>query len=348
MSADEAASAIRPPTFARDVMTRTVVTVKPDTTIRAVALALYDHNISAVPVVTEDGTPIGMVSEGDLIGRPDRERVERREWWLALLAGRQTLDDPFQARLRPSGRTAADVMAAPLVTVTEDTGLDEVARLLIIFHIKRVPVLRDGRLVGIVSRADLVRVVGSGGLRGSAQEAARPRGFLYDLLSEFGHPASRPAVATTGVASAKAAETRLSADDFRHLVADFHNGETEHHEQARRAAAERRRERAKELIEHHMSDPVWRELLHHARVAAEHGEKEHLLLQFPSQLCLDSGRSINVAEARWPASLRGEPAEIYLRWERELRPHGFGLSARVLDFPDGKPGDVGLFLVWGE
>ena len=53
-------------------------------------------------------------------------------------------------------------------------------------------------------------------------------------------------------------------------------------------------------------------------------------------------------EPRWPGTLRGEAAEIYLRWERDLKPHGFHLSARVLDFPGDLPGDIGLFLVWGE
>ncbi len=93
-------------------------------------------------------------------------------------------------------------------------------------------------------------------------------------------------------------------------------------------------------------DPVWREMLHRAHEAAANGMEESLLLQFPAALCLDGGRAINVAEADWPTSLRGEPAELYLRWERDLKPRGFTLSARMLTFPDGKPGDVGLFLGW--
>ncbi len=88
--------------------------------------------------------------------------------------------------------------------------------------------------------------------------------------------------------------------------------------------------------------------MHGARMAAESGQKETMLLRFPCQLCIDGGRAINVAEQDWPATLRGRSAEIYLRWERDLKPRGFLLSARVLDFPDGKPGDMGLFLVWSE
>jgi len=72
-----------------------------------------------------------------------------------------------------------------------------------------------------------------------------------------------------------------------------------------------------------------------------------MLLRLPSQLCSDGDRAVNAPRADWPKTLRGEAAEIYLRWERDLKPHGFGISARVLDFPGGMPGDIGLFLVWG-
>ena len=88
--------------------------------------------------------------------------------------------------------------------------------------------------------------------------------------------------------------------------------------------------------------------MHNARQAAENGQKEFMLLRFPSQLCSDEGRAINAVEPNWASTLRGEAAEIYLRWERDLKPRGFRLSARVLDFPGGIPGDIGLFLAWGE
>ena len=88
--------------------------------------------------------------------------------------------------------------------------------------------------------------------------------------------------------------------------------------------------------------------MHLACEAAESGQKNSCCCAFPNQLCIDGGRAINVAEHDWPATLRGRPAEIYLRWERDLKPRGFGLLARVLEFPSGKPGDIGLFLLWGE
>lgn len=120
-----------------------------------------------------------------------------------------------------------------------------------------------------------------------------------------------------------------------------------HRDETRRVAAGQRRQRAKALIDAHVFDETWRQFLHQAREAAENGAAETMLLRFPSQLCLDGGRAINVAEPGWPTTLRGEPAELYLLWERELKPRGFMLSVRVLEFPDGKPGDIGLFLGWG-
>jgi hypothetical protein len=103
-----------------------------------------------------------------------------------------------------------------------------------------------------------------------------------------------------------------------------------------------------ELVDCHISDEDWRNLVHEARRAAERGGKEFMLFCFPSQLASDSGRAVNVAEPGWPATLRGEAAEIYLRWQLDLKPQGFHLAARVLNFPDGMPGDIGLFLTWGE
>lgn len=110
---------------------------------------------------------------------------------------------------------------------------------------------------------------------------------------------------------------------------------------------EEQKHKAANLIGKHISEDAWRNLIHAARTPAEQGQKECQLLRFPSQLCSDGGRAINVLDPDWPATLLGEAAEVYLRWSQDLKPHGFHLAARILDFPDGMPGDVGLFLVWG-
>jgi hypothetical protein len=112
------------------------------------------------------------------------------------------------------------------------------------------------------------------------------------------------------------------ATDFRQLMADHERQEALHREEHRRAAAEQRRLTVMQLIDHHISDENWHGLMHQARQAAERGEKELLLLRFPSQLRNDAGRAVNAGELNWPATLRGEASEIYHRWERDLRPHG--------------------------
>lgn len=334
---------------ARDVMTAKVVTVGADEPVRKVAQLLLDNAISAVPVVSGDGVPIGIVSEGDLLGRDESERLARRDWWLTLVSGGQAVDQELRARLQATARTAGEVMSAPLVTVTKETEASEIARLFAIHHIKRVPVVRDGRLVGIVSRADLLRLVAAGQTDSESPDKEKHHGFLGSLIGEYHLPAEETVAGNMPPEpAAKPPEVRLAADDFRHLVDDFHRGEAESRDATRREAARERRERARQLIDAHISDAGWRQLMHRAREAAECGQPEFMLARFPSQLCIDGGRAINVAEQDWPATLRGAPAEIYLRWQRHLKPQGFGMAARVLDFPDGKPGDVGLFLIWAD
>jgi hypothetical protein len=99
---------------------------------------------------------------------------------------------------------------------------------------------------------------------------------------------------------------RLMAADFRPLAADHEKLELQHRREQRRVAAEGRRRRVAELIEHHLSEESWRSLVHQARLAAERGEKEFQLLRFPSQLCGDGGRTVNAGESNWPATLRGK------------------------------------------
>jgi CBS domain-containing protein len=329
---------------ASEIMTRDVISVHPDTPAQQIARLLLDHGISAVPVVDDAGTPIGIVSEGDLVGRSAEDREARRDWWLALLAEGETLNTDFVSSLCARERVARDIMAGPVVTVDENTEASEIARLLHSHHIKRVPVLRDERIVGIVSRADLLRELAEQ----APTAAPRREGFLAGALGaldeRFLHPQRGAPPKPTAAPTTD--DVRLDAAEFRNLVTNFERTEERAREDERRAVVEQRRRKLAELIDEHISDESWRSLLHQARGAAERGDKEFMLLQFPSQLCSDCGRAINVTEPDWPSTLRGDAAEIYLRWERDLKPHGFHLVARVLDFPGGVPGDIGLFLVW--
>ena len=97
-------------------------------------------------------------------------------------------------------------------------------------------------------------------------------------------------------------------------MADFENKEARRREDLRHSSEEKQKHEVEELIGTHISDESWRNLLHGARAAAEQGLKEFMLLRFPSQLCSDGGRAVNVPDPDWPATLRGEAAEIYLRW----------------------------------
>ncbi|MER2607078.1 MAG: hypothetical protein ABTQ29_14685, partial [Siculibacillus sp.] len=116
-------------------------------------------------------------------------------------------------------------------------------------------------------------------------------------------------------------------------------------EAAMRAAA--RDDLVRRLAGERLSEAAWKAMLEHARAAAERGEKDFLLIRFPSALCADAGRMINAPDPNWPSSLRGPAADVYERWRDELKPAGFGLSARILEFPGGFPGDAGLTLTWG-
>ena len=138
-----------------DVMTTAVIAVSPDTPTQRIAELLLEHGISAVPVVDDNGEVAGMVSEGDLLRFSEEDREARRDWWLAILAEGESLNPQFIATITDHKRAARDIMSAPVVTVTEHTDVSEIGKLLATYRIKRVPVLRDGRIVGIVSRADL-------------------------------------------------------------------------------------------------------------------------------------------------------------------------------------------------
>ncbi len=109
-------------------MTSTVVSVSPETPTSEIAKILRDHAISAMAVVDEAGAPIGMVSEGDLIGRDESERQARLDWWLTLLAEGERLSEDFLASLRASECRASDIMSAPVITVGEETDITEPAR----------------------------------------------------------------------------------------------------------------------------------------------------------------------------------------------------------------------------
>jgi CBS domain-containing protein len=144
---------------AASIMTRSVITARPDDTVAHVARLLSDNNISAVPVCDASGALLGMVSEGDLMRPFIAENVRRRAWWLALLADGTDLAPEFLEYVRLDQHSVADLMTTHIVSAREATDVTELADMLVHHRIKRVPVLRDGKLVGIVSRADVIRAI---------------------------------------------------------------------------------------------------------------------------------------------------------------------------------------------
>ena len=138
---------------AKDVMTVGVITVAPETAIEEVASQLLENGISAVPVVDGEDRLLGIVSEGDLMRRAESGTERRPSWWLHLFSSSQ---EHARDYVKSHGRHAQDVMTRSVVSVGEDAPLDEIAATLEKHRIKRVPVVTDGKVVGIVSRANLL------------------------------------------------------------------------------------------------------------------------------------------------------------------------------------------------
>jgi CBS-domain-containing membrane protein len=144
---------------AADIMTAPATCVRPESNMAEIASLLASRHYSAVPVCYPDNTLAGVVSESDIL-KPFRESVRaRRDWWLGVIAEGEELPQDFLDYIRRDTRTAADVMVRQVFTAEETTTLPELAELMIKHGVKRLPVLRDGKVAGIVSRADLVAAI---------------------------------------------------------------------------------------------------------------------------------------------------------------------------------------------
>lgn len=141
-----------------DIMTRDVVAVGPEASLQEVAALLVRHRISGVPVTTADKRLLGIISEGDLVERAEFGAEPRGKWWLEHFNETQSLASRFA---KAHGATAADVMTRQVASVGPGADLAEVAGIFHVHGVKRVPVVVEGRLVGIVTRGDLVKVLSS-------------------------------------------------------------------------------------------------------------------------------------------------------------------------------------------
>jgi CBS domain-containing protein len=165
----------------RDVMTSPVLSVEPDTTILQAVRIMLQRRISGLPVVDKDGRLAGIVTEGDFLRRAETGTQRRRARWLEYLVGPGRLADEYT---RSHGRKVSEIMTADPATVTEETPLDVVVRVMEKRQIKRLPVVRGQELVGIVSRANLMHAL-AGVARETKPVAADDRAIRDRLLAEL-------------------------------------------------------------------------------------------------------------------------------------------------------------------
>ena len=184
---------------AQDVMTTRVITVTPETTVLDAAKLFVENRISGAPVVSADGSVVGVLSEGDLLRRVEiGTDGAHRTSWLDFFT-----DSDAQAYVKSHAVRVADVMTADVIAVDGDTPLAEIAALLESHGIKRVPVLRERKLEGIVSRANLLQAFASSSAAGTPQVSASDREIRDRLMKELeGRPwafAGRNVVVSDGV-----------------------------------------------------------------------------------------------------------------------------------------------------
>lgn len=167
---------------AMDVMTTEVITIGPDASVQRLAELLSERGVSGLPVV-EDGRIVGIVSEGDLLHRAEtgteRRTQRRRLRWFDTGVSEHARD-----YVKSHARTVRDVMTRTVIAVEETTDLAEIAALMETNRIKRVPVQRDGKLVGLISRANLVRALAAAN-RPSAAELGTDESIRRQLLAEL-------------------------------------------------------------------------------------------------------------------------------------------------------------------
>ena len=164
-----------------DVMVRDVVTARPDTDVADAIKLMAERDVSAIPVLDIAGNLVGVLSEADLMHRVEIGTEKRRPWWSEALTGASTLASEFA---KSHGKKVGEVMTSGVISVSEDTPLSEIAAVLERNGIKRVPVIKDVRLVGVVSRSNLIQALASVVGR-IDQHKETDRQIRLDLLSRL-------------------------------------------------------------------------------------------------------------------------------------------------------------------
>jgi hypothetical protein len=222
--------------------------------------------------------------------------------------------------------------------------LHEIAEMLKVHDIKRLPVMQGDRMVGIVSRSDLVRAMAT---QIPKPTMGRSVGGLLSLFTGMMQTAdARPQNAPASALAAVAERPPVTARSFRELVTTAKQVGRDDAVAVKQLAALERERQIEAMLLEHLDKHLWVKLLDRAQAGATQGESSFELIRFPCDLCSDGGRKIDVAEIDWPSTLRGEAAEVYSRWERELRPGGFSLRAQIVEYLDGIPSNIASALSW--
>lgn len=174
---------------AKDVMTSTVISVQPNATILQAARQMLQHHISGLPVIDDDGELVGILSEGDFLRRQETGTERRRSRWLEFLMGPGQLAVEYS---RSHGSKAAEVMTTDVHTVTEDTRLEDIVDLMERRRIKRVPVMRGKKVVGMVTRSNLMHAMVSLS-RAEPKSAKNDAAIRETLLAEMQKESWAPA-----------------------------------------------------------------------------------------------------------------------------------------------------------
>jgi CBS domain-containing protein len=176
---------------AADVMVSAVISVRPNARVEEVAHTLLANRISAVPVIDEEGELLGIVSEGDLMRRAEAGTERRRSWWLEQLTGKQVLAAEY---VKSHSHKVSDVMTRSVITATPETPLGEIATLLEKKRIKRVPIVQNGKVVGIVSRANLLQALASMPAKDATSTRADDSEIRDKVLSRLNGELWRPSL----------------------------------------------------------------------------------------------------------------------------------------------------------
>jgi CBS domain-containing protein len=166
---------------AADVMTRDVITIAPEASIMEAVRLMLQHRISGLPVVDAAGRLQGVITEGDFLRRAETGTQRKRSRWVEFLLGPGRLATEYA---HTSGRKVDEVMTPDVHTVTDDAPLEQVVHLMERYRVKRIPVMRDDKLVGIVTRANLMRALAGFALTASPV-AAGDAAIREQLLTEL-------------------------------------------------------------------------------------------------------------------------------------------------------------------